>query len=196
MTKDLPSGRSSSLSRGVGIGLVVALAGLLLVGFSFAPRPGIGMMGQSFRNGITDGVCTQASNSVKQTLNVTVSDMGMMMSRARRMTISASTSTLVSGKVNIIVTNFGMSTHEVVILPLANGQSAGQRHVGSDGKVDETGSVGEISNNCGAGIGEGILPGSRGWASLVLAPGRYELICNLPDHYASGMYYELQVSAS
>lgn len=183
------------VSKGVGIGLVVALAGLLLVGFSFAPRPGVGMMGQSFRNATTNGVCTPPANSIKQSLDVTVSDMGMMMSRVRRMTISASTSTLVSGKVNILVTNLGMSTHEVVILPLANGQSAGQRKVGPDGKVDETGSVGEISNNCNAGVGEGILPGSRGWATLTLAPGRYELICNLPDHYAGGMYYEFQVIA-
>lgn len=187
--------RNRSLSTGVGIGLVVALAGLLLLGFSFAPRPGIGMMGQSFRNGTTNGVCTPPSNSVRQSLDVTVSDMGMMMNRASRMTISASTSTLVSGKVNILVTNYGMRTHEVVILPLANGQHAGQRNVGPDGKVDETGSVGEISNNCSAGVGEGILPGSRGWATLTLTPGRYELICNLPDHYASGMYYELQVNA-
>ena len=152
-------------------------------------------MGQSFRNWTTNGACTPPSNSVKQTLDVTVSDMGMMMSRARRMAISASVSTLASGKVNILVTNFGMRTHEIVILPLSNGQSAGQRLVGPDGKVDETGSVGEVSNNCNSGVGEGILPGSRGWATLNLAPGRYELICNLPGHYAAGMYYELKVNA-
>ncbi len=195
----MTSGQNDTLhrgfSRGVGIGLVVALSGLLLVGFSFAPRPGIGMMGQSPRSWSTNGVCTPPSNSVKQSLDVTVSDMGMMMNRARRMVLSASPSTLVSGKVNILVTNFGMRTHEVVILPLANGQSAGQRIVGTDGKVDETGSVGEVSNNCNAGVGEGILPGSRGWATVDLAPGRYELICNLPGHYAAGMYYELQVNS-
>jgi len=27
-----------------------------------------------------------------------------------------------------------------------------------------------------------------------LAPGRYELICNLPNHYADGMYQELVVT--
>ncbi len=177
-----------------GIGLVVALAGLLLVGFSFAPRPGIGMMGHSPRNWTTNSVCTPPSNAVQQNLNVTVSDMGMMMSRTR-MAISASTSNLVSGKVNILVTNFGMRAHEIVVMPLGNGKTAGQRAVGPDGKVDETGSVGDISNNCGSGTGEGIFSGSRGWATLNLAPGRYELICNLPNHYASGMNYELQVNS-
>ena len=29
--------------------------------------------------------------------------------------------------------------------------------------------------------------------TLTLAPGRYELICNLPGHYAAGMFTELTV---
>ncbi|MGV8964931.1 MAG: sulfocyanin-like copper-binding protein [Cellulomonas sp.] len=29
---------------------------------------------------------------------------------------------------------------------------------------------------------------------MTLAPGHYELICNLPGHYAAGMYTELTVS--
>jgi hypothetical protein len=31
------------------------------------------------------------------------------------------------------------------------------------------------------------------WVTLHLAPGRYELICNLPGHYAAGMFAELDV---
>lgn len=124
---------------------------------------------------------------------MTVSDMGMMMGGTRWMNLSASPTTLTAGKVNFLVTNFGMRTHEVVVMPLVAGQSAGQRVVGSDGKVDETGSLGEVSNNCASGVGEGILSGSRGWNTLSLSPGRYELICNLPNHYAAGMYQEVVV---
>jgi uncharacterized cupredoxin-like copper-binding protein len=47
--------------------------------------------------------------------------------------------------------------------------------------------LGEASNTCSADDGDGILPGGKGWTTLQLAPGRYELLCNLPGHYASGM---------
>ena len=49
------------------------------------------------------------------------------------------------------------------------------------------------SNECGAGAGEGIAPGDASWVTLALKPGRYELVCNLPGHYAAGMYAELDV---
>jgi len=35
------------------------------------------------------------------------------------------------------------------------------------------------------------MPGTTGWVTLHLAPGRCELICNLPGHYARGMFTEL-----
>ena len=41
---------------------------------------------------------------------------------------------------------------------------------------------------------EGIAAGSAGWVTLDLAPGRYELVCNLPGHYAAGMYTLLTVT--
>ena len=46
---------------------------------------------------------------------------------------------------------------------------------------------------CGAGPGEGIAPGDASWVTLALKPGRYELVCNLPGHYANGMYGSLTV---
>ena len=183
----------NSIARGVGVVLVIALSGLLVAGFSFMHHPGMGMMGPQPGNYSFNDVCTPPTNLVGQTIDVTVSDMGMMM--GPRMSLSADPSTIASGKVNIVVSNFGMRTHEVVVLPLADGQVAGQRVVGTDGKVDETGSLGEVSNNCASGAGEGILSGSHGWTTLTLAPGRYELVCNLPNHYAAGMYQEIVVSA-
>jgi len=52
--------------------------------------------------------------------------------------------------------------------------------------------TGEVSASCGADAGEGITSGSAGWTTLRLPPGRYELVCNLPNHYAAGMYQELR----
>jgi uncharacterized cupredoxin-like copper-binding protein len=92
------------------------------------------------------------------------------------------------------VANTGGLVHELVVLPLPAGQTVGSRAVGADGKVDETGSVAEASNICAAGAGDGINPGAISWASVNLKPGTYELICNLPGHYAAGMYTTLTVS--
>jgi len=185
---------NKSLARGIGIGLVVALSGLLLVGFSSVRHSGIGMMGQQSRHYSNSDVCVPSTKLAGQTIDVSVFDMGMMMGNVGRMGLSASPSTISSGKVNIVVTNMGRRTHELVVLPLAAGQRAGMRTVGTDGKIDESGSLGEVSNNCASGSGEGILSGSRGWTTLTLAPGRYEFVCNLRNHYSSGMYQEVVVN--
>ena len=53
-------------------------------------------------------------------------------------------------------------------MPLPANQSHGQRAIGTDGKVDEAGSVGEASRSCGADAGDGVLAG----AALGAARGR------------------------
>lgn len=137
-----------------------------------------------------------------QVVDVTAMDMGgagMMGGRGPygmgMMRLLAGPGTVSAGTVSLRVVNVGSRTHEVVVLPLAAGQGAGQRAVGSDGKVDESGSLGEASNNCGAGAGDGITAGATGWVTLTLPPGRYELLCNQPWHYGAGMYTELDVTA-
>jgi uncharacterized cupredoxin-like copper-binding protein len=110
------------------------------------------------------------------------------------MRIVATPSTVLRGTVSLRVANTGVWTHELVALPLPTGHGIGQRRVGANGKVDEQGSLGEASRTCGAGAGDGIASGATGWITLPLSPGRYELICNLPRHYASGMYTELDIT--
>ena len=115
---------------------------------------------------------------------------GPMMGGAARTTmmqVLVTPSTAAAGTVSLRVTNTGVMTHELVVLPLPDGQAVGDRAVGTDGRVDETGSLGEVSRTCGAGSGDGLAPGSTGWATQQLAAGRYELVCNLPGHYAAGM---------
>ena len=99
------------------------------------------------------------------------------------------------GEVTFVAVNRGWRTHELVVMPLAAGERAGQRVPGSDGQVDEMGSLGEASASCVAGKGEGITVGTTGWLTLTLPPGRYELICNLRNHYANGMHQLLVVAA-
>ncbi|MEU5537032.1 sulfocyanin-like copper-binding protein [Streptomyces sp. NPDC020362] len=113
--------------------------------------------------------------------------MGMMRLLVRPATVPA-------GKVTLRVVNTGALAHEVMVLPLPASQAAGERAIASNGRVAETGSLGEASRSCDAGSGRGILPGATGWTTLTLAPGRYELVCNYPGHYAAGMYSELVVT--
>lgn len=110
-----------------------------------------------------------------------------------RMTVAVAPAQVHAGQVSLRVDDIGWRTHEMVVLPLAAGQAIGQRPVGLTGKIEEAGSLGEVSGSCAAGSGDGLLPGSSGWTTLALQPGRYELVCNLPGHYAAGMYAELEV---
>ncbi|MDQ6754346.1 MAG: plastocyanin/azurin family copper-binding protein [Actinomycetota bacterium] len=115
-----------------------------------------------------------------------------MMGGAMRMTPDRST--VAHGTVSFLVTNAGNISHELVILPLPADQIPGTRPIGGDAKIDEAGSLGEASNTCAEGTGQGILPGASGWVTVTLPPGRYELVCNLPGHYAAGMYTQLTVN--
>ena len=71
-------------------------------------------------------------------------DMGMtrMMGGDARlgadMMLRAVPAALSAGTVTFVVTNMGWRTHELVILPLGAGASAGQRVPGPDGRIDET----------------------------------------------------------
>ena len=128
---------------------------------------------------------------------MTGSAVGQMMGsgwRGRMMQVRLSRHSVPAGTVSLRVSDVGVMTHELVVLPLAQGSRVGQRTGGSGGTVDEHGSVGEVSNNGGAGVGEGLHPGGAGWMTLHLRAGRYELVCNLPGHYAAGMFAELDVT--
>ncbi len=138
-----------------------------------------------------------------QVIDVTLSDMGGMpgaagmmgrggMMGGRMMSVSVSRSAVPAGEVSLRVRNTGMMVHELLVLPLTSG-APGARAVGPDGRVDEAGSLGEASKSCGEGEGDGIAPGATSWVTLRFAPGRYELICNEPGHYAMGMFTELDV---
>ena len=110
------------------------------------------------------------------------------------MMLHAGPAKVAAGSVTFLASNMGWRTHELVVMSLPAGANAGSRTPGPDGKVDETGSLGEASSNCATGAGEGIPSGSASWITLTLAPGRYELICNLVNHYADGMHQEFVVT--
>jgi uncharacterized cupredoxin-like copper-binding protein len=161
-------------------------------------RGGAGPGGQGFASG-TSPAAPKLPGTV---VNVSLTNMGgpMMggqgntMMGAGAMGMSADHATVPHGTVSFLVTNDGSIDHEMVVLPLTGSQRPGARPAGGDGKVDEAGSLGEASKTDGADAGDGIAPGASGWVTLTLAPGHYELVCNLPGHYTAGMYTQLDVT--
>jgi uncharacterized cupredoxin-like copper-binding protein len=113
--------------------------------------------------------------------------------RGGMMRLTVDTASVPHGVVSFVATNLGSINHELVVLPLPTDQIVGTRVPRADSTIDETTSIGEASNTCGSGTGEGIAPASSSWTTLTLAPGRYELVCNIPGHYAAGMYTQLTV---
>lgn len=160
---------------------------------------GAGMMGD-WRHVHPRFSCSAPSSLPSRTVRVFLADMGMHRTSGgrapvgARMLLRAFPRTVPAGRVTFVAENMGWRAHELVILPLAPGAVDGQRTPGTDGTVSETGSLGEASRSCGPGAGTGINAGTVGWASVTLAPGHYELICNRPNHYVDGMHEELTVT--
>jgi len=159
-------------------------------------------------SGYLPGSSPAAPNLPGTVVNVSLTDMGgpmmgqsnaMMgqgqaMMNAGAMRLSADQATVPHGTVSLLVTNAGSMNHEMVVLPLADTQVVGTRPIGADAKIDEAGSLGEASKTGGEGAGQGVVPGAASWLTITLAPGRYELVCNLPDHYSAGMHTQLTVT--
>ena len=172
----------------------------MMGGGTVAGSTGAGMMGGDSDYHYSPLTCSPPSSLPGSTVTVVLGDMGMtqMMSGTAplgsHMMLQATPAAVAAGQVSLVASNMGWRTHELVILPLDSAAAAGQRVPGPDGKVDETGSLGEASASCAEGSGDGITAGTVGWTTVTVAPGRYELVCNLENHYADGMYQELVVT--
>jgi uncharacterized cupredoxin-like copper-binding protein len=173
-------------------------ATIILSGLSLAA---VGGGGSPFRFGYRANSSCTTPNLSGTVVNALLTNMGgpmmglgngMMYGGAMR--LSTDHATVAHGTVSFLVTNGGSISHELVLLLLPESQIVGTRPIGGDGKIDEAGSLGEASNTCSEGAGQGILPGASSWVTVTLAPGRYEVVCNLPGHYAAGMYSQLTVS--
>ncbi|CAA0082570.1 Uncharacterised protein [Mycolicibacterium vanbaalenii] len=112
----------------------------------------------------------------------------------RMMSMVIDPATVPAGEVSFRVLNTGAWIHELTVLPLGPGESIGQRRIEASHQVDESAGLGHVEASCGAGEGEGLVPGAAGWTTIALEPGRYELICNIAGHYWAGMYTELTVT--
>lgn len=172
--------------------------GTMMGGQAGSATPGAGMGGQAGYH-MASLNCSAPASLPGTTVTVVLADMGMtaMMGgdapMGAPMMLHATPGVVAAGEVSLVAENRGWRTHELVVLPLGQTAAAGQRVPGEDGKVDESGSLGEASATCAGGSSKGIDSAAVGWVTIQLAPGRYELVCNLKNHYANGMYQELDI---
>lgn len=106
-----------------------------------------------------------------------------------------------AGSVTFVVTNEGQKEHEFIVLrtdtpagdfpimPEDHATGAAEEEMGHGHDIDETAPgievVGEI---------EDIQAGATEEVTFTLEPGHYALICNLRDHYSSGMWADFDVT--
>jgi uncharacterized cupredoxin-like copper-binding protein len=89
-----------------------------------------------------------------------------------------------AGNVRLVLRNHGPDTHELVVV-----RSRSRLPLRRDGlTVDEQ----TLSSVTAASV-DGTGPGSAGQVRVHLAPGRYELFCNMAGHFMAGMHSELVV---
>ncbi len=92
-----------------------------------------------------------------------------------------------AGVVTFKVTNNSKDTiHEMIVMQLDKAGDA-LPYIAAENRVDEdkSGDKGEVSE---------LDPGKSGSLTVDLKPGKYLLICNVPGHYASGMWTEFTVN--
>jgi uncharacterized cupredoxin-like copper-binding protein len=133
---------------------------------------------------LADGTIVQVALWDKGTSAPMAMDQGLGMANASQadsnMGIKLSTEKVKAGEVTFEVTNSSQETiHEMLVIPApANGKVPYDEN---EGKFDEdkAGSLGEV---------EETDPGKSGTLTLNLKPGRYILSCNIPNHFANGMW--------
>ena len=102
------------------------------------------------------------------------------------MSIVISNKQAAAGKVTFNVTNVSKSViHEMIVAPIKD-ENTVLPYVDAENRVDEdkAADLGEVSE---------LEPGKSGSLTLDMKPGKYLLYCNVPGHYAMGMWTVLTV---
>ena len=145
---------------------------------------------------VMTGGAAQAASTVQVSLWDKGADMSMVtgfayatpnldMSKAT-MGMTATPATVKAGKVTFRVKNSSKDTiHEMIVMYLAD-PSKPLPYIAAENRVDEdkAGDKGEVSE---------LDPGASGTLTVDLKAGKYLLICNVPGHFATGMWTEFIV---
>ncbi len=166
-------------------------------GFSgYGPGYGPGMMGQGYGPGYGPGMMGQGYGGYGPGMMGQGYGPGYMMGRGYgmmgpgmmgMMSIRTNLASVKAGKITFEVSNLSRSViHELLVVAVDN-PSAPLPYDYSTGKVPEK----QVKV---LGETEEMEPNAEKTIDLDLKPGAYLLICNVPGHYASGMWTPLTVN--
>ena len=119
-------------------------------------------------------------------IGITYAAPGLDLSKST-MGIKLDRSSAPAGVVTFKVTNVSKDTiHELIVMYM-NDPRKPLPYIDKENRVDEdkAGDKGEVSE---------LDPGQSGTLSVPLRVGKYLLICNVPGHYAAGMWTEFEVT--
>lgn len=159
---------------------VMTLAGALAVAVTLV-AVGCGSSGSDSSTTTTKAMATTtAAGSGGNTVNIVVGDTKGLNGP---MTMTVDKTSVPAGSVTFTASNTGTIVHEVIVLKTDT--PVDQLKVGSDHRVSEDDSVGEISE---------FAANTSSSVTLDLKPGNYVLVCNIANHYEMGMRAALKVT--
>ena len=112
--------------------------------------------------------------------------MGMARKGHATMGLRLSGDSFKAGELTLKVNNTSKATmHELVVVPLKGAKTAPTFDAAKNAIDEEAaGTAGEVSE---------LEPGKSGSSTLTLKAGVYMLVCNIPGHYANGMWRVITV---
>ena len=122
-----------------------------------------------------------ATSAPAATAPEAASAVAVVLGRPVEFGVTAEPATVPAGPTTFTVANAGAVLHEMVVVPAPDGADA---LAGDGGEADEAGALGEVAD---------LGPGDDGTLTVDLPAGDYVLLCNLPGHFAGGMYTALTV---
>ena len=106
----------------------------------------------------------------------------------RQWAIHLTAETAKAGKVTFTMTNYGTITHEMLVVK--TDVAPGKITVGADGKFNEDDPAWTVVDE----ISE-FDAGSTESKTFDLEAGKYQIVCNIPNHYNNGMFLPFEVVA-
>lgn len=122
---------------------------------------------------------TSTTSATPSTATTVTVDLG----KGSEFNMTSSVASAPAGKITFDVKNDGTMLHEMVVVPEPAGGVDALKQ--ADGTADEANAVGEAPD---------IEAGATKSVTLDLKAGKYVLLCNLPGHFAGGMWTTFTVS--
>ena len=96
--------------------------------------------------------------------------------------------TIMSGKTNVMISNMGTAPHELLVFKSDLDPSAYPTDAAGD--IKEEGAGVTLTSD-----GENIDPAGSQARTIVLVPGKYVFVCNIPGHFKQGMFAVVTVAS-